>query len=336
MNRAFVPPDIPAALLQRACAALAERFGVADWTPVGQPLGARKSLVQRLASPASGRMAALKSYQLPRAARQQADALRHGAALGAGGEGFDVPVLYADYTESAALLVEWVQAPELEQVLIRAAASPRRHWEAVRASGAWLRRFHALGAPGNGRFDGALYAVQLEARLRNAPRALPVLRNDRLWRTANAELERLLQSLDGRVTPCTLTHGDFTSTNILLGNGRVTGIDAWAELRLPVADDLARMFVYLAMGDLQPLHARLVALPPGARRAQQALLEGYGTDLVPEPDTWRTLVLFETIARWLALEQRLAQRWHYAEAWKRGGLRALARGLLSGDGRANT
>ena len=69
MNRAYVPPDISAALVLRARETLANRFGVADWIATGEPLGARKSLVQRLASPSSGRMAALKFYQLPRAAR---------------------------------------------------------------------------------------------------------------------------------------------------------------------------------------------------------------------------------------------------------------------------
>lgn len=315
------------ALLGHARAVLAERFGVDDWRALPQRIEARKSSTRMLESARMDRRVALRLYRNPAAAAQQAHALRHGAALGLQGEGFDVPDLYAEFAGQGALLVEWVPVPHLERVLIRAAALPTLHWRAVRACGAWLRRFHELGGIATTRFDSGRYAAQFEARVAGAQAGASRLAGDALWRAGRAALERRLGEVDGETLPDALAHGDFTSTNILVGGSRVTGIDAWAELRLPVAEDLARMVVYLAMGDLLPIDARLRPVGPERRRAQRALIEGYGTDLAPPPGPWRALLLFETLARWLAIEERLVRRASLPESWKRGGLRALLRWL---------
>mgnify|MGYP002682467813 CR=1 FL=1 len=171
---------------------------------------------------------------------------------------------------------------------------------------------------------------RLATRIAAAPAACALLSADPLWIAALRRFEQQATVLEGRPVGSTLTHGDFTSTNLLLGAGRVTGIDLWAHRRSPAVDDLARMFVYLAMGDPLPFTARLRPVPLEARRAMQALFEGYGADLAAELDreVWRHVVLYETLARWVALAGRLAQRASFTESWKRGGLRALVRTIL--------
>jgi len=314
-------------LLSLAQESLHERFGAGQWQGEPTTLTARKSTMLLLRSRPGGPGAVLKLYHEAEAARMQAAALRR-AAAGMSGGGFDVPALYAEYPETNALLLEWVPARHLEQVLVRAAVSPRRHWEAVRGAGAWLQRFHALAEPAPAPFEAARYASQLEGRLRTAPAAAARMDRDPLWRSARARLDAGLARLQGRAVPTTVTHGDFTSTNLLIGPGRVTGIDLWGERRAPVADDLARMFVYLAMGDVLPLDGRLRPVPLERWRAMRALRAGYGQDLAQDPELWRVVVLFETMARALALGERLARRRSFTETWKQSGLRALLRVLV--------
>lgn len=324
------PPERIDDLLRRAAAALAERFPDAPWHPQPEAPLARKSRVFPFRQAGGTREALLRVYAQPRAARQQAAALRHGQPLRTEAGPFSVPELYAVFETESALLVERIPDPQLEQFLVRAAAAPGRHGMALRRVGAWLRRFHALGGIETGRFDADRYRALLEARILRAESARLRILSEPLWRGARAWWEGAIGTLDSAPLPVALTHGDFTSTNILVGPERVTGIDLWAEERAPVAEDLARMFVYLAMGDPFPLRARLGAFPLERRRAERELLGGYGEDLRPPREVWRVLVGFEAMARWLAIGERLALRESFPERWKCAGLRGVLTTLADG------
>jgi hypothetical protein len=324
------PPERIDELLRRAAGALGNRFPGSRWLPMPEAAPARKSRVFPFRSEDGGGHALLRVYAQPRAAAQQTAALRHGQTLRAMSGPFSVPELYAAFDAESALLVERVPHLQLEQFLVRAAAAPARHRAALRLVGNWLRHFHALGRIEDGRFSAERYRALLEARIQRASAAGPGLLSEPLWHRAQAWWNNALDALDGVPLPIALTHGDFTSTNILVGPGRITGIDLWAEERAPVAEDLARMFVYLAMGDPFPLRARALPHPLERRRAAQELLAGYGEDMRPAQDVFHALVGFEAMARWLAIGERLAQRNSFPERWKCAGLRGLLTTLTTG------
>lgn len=331
MNSACPPPPEPIdELLRRAARALGSRFPGSRWLPMPEATPARKSRVFPFREADGSGQALLRIYYQPRAAAQQASALRHGQALRAGSGPFSVPELYGVFEAESGVLVERVPHLQLEQFLVRAAAAPARHRAALRLVGGWLRHFHALGPIDEGRFSADRYRALLEARIARASAAGLGILSEPLWRRAQTWWDHALGTLDGTRLPSALTHGDFTSTNILIGPGRVTGIDLWAEERAPLAEDLARMFVYLAMGDPFPLRARVGAYPLEHRRAAQELLSGYGEDLRPEPAVFHALVGFEAMARWLAIGERLALRNSLPERWKCAGLRGVLTTLTAG------
>ena len=325
------PPERIEELLRRATAALESRFAGSRWVAMPESGPARKSRVFPFREAGgAGQEALLRVYSQPRAAAQQALAFRHAQPLRACPGPFSVPELYAVFEPESALLVERVPHLQLEQFLVRAAASPGRHRSALRLVGRWLRQFHALGQIEDGVFAAARYRALLETRIARAVAAGSGIPSDPLWQRAQRWWLEALGTLDGTPLPVALTHGDFTSTNVLIGPGRITGIDLWAEERAPVAEDLARMFVYLAMGDPFPLRARFGTFPLERRRAEQELLAGYGEDLRPARDVWHVLVGFEAMARWLAIGERLAQRNSFPERWKCGGLRGVLTTLTAG------
>jgi aminoglycoside phosphotransferase (APT) family kinase protein len=316
----------------RAMEVLHRRFGAADWD-MAPGISARKSTIFCLSSPSAGVTAALKVYdQTLRPGRgpalQVAALERFQPLLASNGDGFDLPEIYGWFPENGAVVMEWVAAQQLEQVLVRAAVSPRSHWDAVALAGRWLRQFHNASGFTDAAFDPTRYHLMLENRITNHPAALDVLQQERLWVTGYQRFQRSGRALEGARVRTAITHGDFTSTNLLIGRGRVTGIDLWAERPAPIADDLARMFVYLAMGDPLPLAARFGPVALERRRAMRALFEGYGPDMSPDGPVWRHIVLFEALARWLALSARLVRRGNLTERWKAAGLRRLIASLL--------
>jgi hypothetical protein len=322
-------PDGPEAqLLERSRAVLRERFGTDDWR-IDDRHAARKARLLLLHCPLLGKRAVLKCYRDRAALCQQAAAHRQLEPLCAvAPRGFGIPALYADFSDAHALLLEWVEARELEQALVRAALRPGLHRAQVQRAAAWLRWFHDLNGVDERPYQAARHARQLSARLAAAPVAAGRFRDDPLWTAALRRFNVGLHRLDGIPVPSALAHGDFTSTNLLVSGTRVVGIDLWAEHRLPIAEDLARMFVYLAAGDVLPAGARLRPVPLPAWRAQQALLAGYASERLRDDALWRHLVLYETLARRLALGERLARRGNFVEQWKCGGLQALLHSLL--------
>lgn len=314
---------------ERAVAVLEREYSGSRWVVHAAVSEARKARVIRLSDSAYSLQAALRLYARPTAARRQAEGLQYAALMNAG-HGHGVPRLYAWFEDESALLVEWLQAPHLEAVLVRAALAPVRHRDSVCRVGEWLRHFHALDRIEDAALDAHRYRVLLERRLAAAPAGAAVLATDPVWRQATAWLDAELHLLDGQPVPFARTHGDFTFTNVLVEPSRITGIDIWAEQRLPAAEDLARMFVYLAMGDIFPLRARVMPVALSARRAQQALFEGYGPRVDPRNRTWPLLVCFEALARYLALQDRLVRRKSVSESWKVAGLRGLLTSIVAG------
>lgn len=314
-------------MLDRAFGVLQQQHPGTSWVVAGVPLECRKSRVIPLVERGGKHRAGLKIYSEARAAERQAAGLQYAAAMNML-PGHGAPTLYDHDPQAASLLVEWVPARHLEQVLVRSVASPSGHCRTIERVGDWLRAFHGLGGIVEGDFDSARYRTQLDARMGAATAGMQALSADPLWRRSLAWLSAELDRLEGAPVPLACTHGDFTFTNVLVSQDRVTGIDIWADRWLPLAEDLARMFVYLAMGDLFPLQARLWPVPLAERRAQQSLLRGYGGFDSRSATVWEALVCFEAMARWLTLSDRLARRESPTERWKRAGVRGVLTSIV--------
>jgi hypothetical protein len=326
---ALITPDQASCepMLARAIGVLEQAHPGSRWGVAGPAVECRKSWVVPLGERGGSRRAGLKIYSDARVAERQAAGLRYAAAMNAH-PGQGVPTLHDHDAGAPTLLVEWIPAPQLEQVLIRSAANPVAYGRTLERVGLWLKHFHGLGGLDESRFEAARYAGLLEGRMSAASCGLPPVSADPLWQRSLQWLGAELERLDGTPVPFACAHGDFTFTNVLVSPHRVIGIDIWGDRRLPVAEDLARMFVYLAMGDLFPLRARLGPVPLSQRRAQIALLAGYGGLDARSTAVWEVLVCFEALARWLSLSDRLARRESPSERWKRAGVRGVLTSIV--------
>lgn len=335
-RRSMKPPDdrLPEELLAHARDLVRSRFGGGDWALAEGRLLARKSRLYCLQSPSTGRRVALKVYgsephHAVGASLQAAALQRFHPLLAAGSDAFVVPELYDFVPGERAMIMEWLDARTLEQVLMRAALNPAAHVGAIRRAGRWLRHFHEVAGIGTELFDPRQLLSYLERRVENTPAATRRLADDPVWDAALTRVDQMARRVAGEPVGATTIHGDFTSSNIMLAGRRVIGIDVWAHRRAAAVEDLGRLLVYLAMGDPFPVVARLgPAVGLMRRRSTRALFEGYGRLEPGEIKVFRFCVLVEALTRWLALTARIAAKPHFADRWKAAGARGLVQSLI--------
>jgi hypothetical protein len=134
------------------------------------------------------------------------------------------------------------------------------------AAGAWLSRLHSATASGSCRMEALLDGVAEAIRVRFGARhgtAADV-----------ACVEGLRRRLAGFSAPTSVVHGDFWPGNLLVADGRVSGVIDWEMARLngPAPRDLARFAIAYSLyldrhtrpGHRVPGHPGLRAGPWGA------------------------------------------------------------------------
>ncbi len=324
---------IPGHIEEAARAILGDRFGGTDWDVKDRRIASRKCDLYFLDSKAEKRIVVLKSYRddvgLGGAFPAQRDALLKYHPLMKGTDsGFMVPELYGHDDAQRLLVMEWVEAPTLTKVLVLNLVNRWRQFEAIKLTGGWLRRFHQAARTELKPFDADHFRALIARRADQHADAAKRLARDSVFQAGMERFEEGSAALDGRMGRHTMSHGDFTPSNILISPRRVIGIDIWGRKQVPICTDMARMITYLLTTDLLPLRARFQPMPVEERPWWRAFVNGYGPDLFPDGDILKHLILFQTLARWLTLEDRIHERDKPFDNWRAAGLRLLVRSLV--------
>lgn len=162
-----------------------------------------------------------------------------------------------------------------------------------RHSGAWLRAYHELPKARDvetrhatrGEFIAAVEAYT--GFLANTTGA-----SSRFERMAR-QVRQLAEAVLPDMLPMGLAHGDYTTRNILVGEGdRVTVIDTLAKWRAPIYEDIAYFLVQFKTNKLQSLTQGLAFGRERLARYEAAFLDGYfGGEPVPH----EAIQLFELL-----------------------------------------
>jgi aminoglycoside phosphotransferase (APT) family kinase protein len=276
--------------------AILEALGAADGvTAVTSVSGGWDTAIWRVER--GGATYALRVFrpQQARIARREAVVMR------AGIPGVPIPALHAEGTwrERPAVLIGWCAGRNLLDAL---RAEPRRFWSLARAFGAMQARLHAAPAP--------------------AELAVP----GRSWMdwegSADAALAARLRTAS--TGPDSILHFDYHPLNVMVADGRVTGVIDWANVQIgDRRADLARTLTILRLAPVEPgtpaalfrFATRL--LEPGWRRGYRAVAGPIGgmapfyawagtlmaNDLAPKigrPGIWLQPHHLEPMHRWAA------------------------------------
>jgi len=74
------------------------------------------------------------------------------------------------------------------------------------------------------------------------------------------KISAMLEAADWRMAIC---HGDFHPNNLILGRGRLTGIDLGGSARLPICKDIARFLAHMGRRGMIPSGARSFGVDAG-------------------------------------------------------------------------
>jgi hypothetical protein len=231
------------------------------------------------------------------------------AVFGGGNAAFGAVRPLDHLADDDTILMEYVAAPTLRDVLLRAGRfhprigrGPRLdHEEAWRRAGTWLRTFQQR-MPG----DGLPARQATRDDVVDRFEAFSGFLTDRLGPRAAGEAVRSGARLAADVLPAQLPlavgHGDYAPRNVfLLDDGRLAVFDPLPRWRVPRFEDLCRFLVALRMQGVQ-LHTHGAAYGAGELdRRERAVIEGYcGSDAVPLAEL-RCHQLLITLDKWAAL-----------------------------------
>ena len=241
---------------------------------------------------------ALKLYK-PNAIRPfpiQQQMRRHRAFAEAMGEGgFTVPKPVACFPHKMIVLMEWIEAPSVRDMLRSMLLKRDVYRDVVRRSGAWLGAFHRAAAPKSEPLSVASLFAGLEHRVNKSH---PGIVDDPVFAAADRTIRELAPLADGREMEHVDIHGDFTPSNLLIEPGRTVGIDFGANRRMPHYYDICRFLVHLEAQ--RPAPKWFGSLPDNF--ALEAFLDGYG-ERAPPPggDIMNYMMLIEVLRRWAAV-----------------------------------
>lgn len=294
--------------------------------PVGRT---RKCIIYRLSAPEHASLA-LKQYK-PGVASAAAPGLQYEALMrcqdaAATGSPVPAPQAHAFAPDIGAVLMEWVDAPQLRTLLWRTALRPGHRRRLITRTARWLRSFHDLSPVAVEPLDGTKLLRKLQGKLDASAAAPLMMHGDPLFREALAAFTETAQQ-GGLEAPHALLHGDFTPSNILIDKGDVIGIDMWGARRGPVLEDIARMLTYLAI--VSPFALARAPLAAGAP-LMSAFAEGYGHGpLKGGSKAVNFVMLYQQLRRWqVYADRRMAGTGGPVSRWQQAQARALVRQTL--------
>lgn len=296
-----------------------------SWPEAAQDPGARPRLVSHLL-PASDQTAL-----------EFAGLTALSALFGDGHPAFGAVRPLDHLPDANAILMEYVDAPTLRDVLLRSSrfwphlrrgtdVGPESAW---RRSGAWLRAFqHGMSR------DGLPVRQATRDDVVDRFEAFGAFLSRTLGRRAAEEAvvagPRLAADVLPERLPLAVGHGDFAPRNVFrLDDGRLAVFDPLCRWSVPRVEDLCRFLVALRLQASQ-VHSHGMAFGAAdLERREAALLEGYrGEEGLPLAEL-RCYQLLVTLDKWSALVGSPARTLP-------GRLRAVSLGWASGFFQAET
>ncbi len=296
-------------LQQQILRQLSQRTGCHDWLLSGEAIEARECVVQKIVSPTHPQAVAIKIYRdrTPRkntAMPQYAALERFAPLLNTVGSEFRIPQAYGSLPEQRVFLMEWIDAPSLEKRLWRYCYSRCIQQADMRRTLGWLRAYHQQADLITRPINIHRYSNRLQQLLPKHEGEV-LMADNGVFRHGIGLIRELAPHFAGLEVQHARLHGDFTPSNILLGEDAVTAIDVTGAQLLPVAEDITLQLSYIAIGYPNMLTRMDFRHPPDKWPLLRVILDAYGYAQDRE-QRWFLLyvLLYQLLRRWMVIAHR--------------------------------
>ncbi len=267
----------------------------------------RESTVARLKSPSSGKSICVKIVNpKPNGSENSGSlyaALCDYHAKSDHENGFTVPKPHGWVPDRRAVIMEWVEGRNFNEVLKCEWFSPRRRHETVRKAAGWLRWFHSQSEAEPSTLEKRL-KLKLILNAFDAPVDAAAMAHDSELRGYLEVAKKAAKKVTATAMDLVDLHGDFKPTNLLISRtGAVVGIDFKGEGRGAAIHDICRFLSDLDFH--RNLIGRSFALDPrSASNDFEVFMDAYGGSVAALDRQVFTYLYFLTTLRGLVHQRR--------------------------------
>lgn len=237
--------------------------------------------------------------------------------FGSGDRGFGAVRPLDHLAAEDAVLMEYVDAPTLRDVLLHSSRLAPQAWrqrdrrqeDAWRSSGSWLRVFQDQ-MPGAGLPARQATRDEVVDRFEAFGAFVASRLGERAAGDAARSGARLAADVLPRRLPLAVGHGDYAPRNVfLLSDGRPAVFDPLPRWLVPRFEDLCRFLVAFRLQGVQ-LHTHGAAYGAAALDlAEQAVIDGYSGGATLRLPELRCYQLLITLDKWAALVDSPSRGW---------------------------
>lgn len=221
------------------------RGNVGDWRVEPQPLRGRDSWVFKAHTPAAPWPLAVKVYCAAVTGEDiaaEGEHLRRCHEQMAARPDLTVPAFWASLPRHRTLIMQWIEAPRMDELLGRAGGRREERSRLFAAAGAWLRHYHAQSATSMRPLKVASFPRHIDMLLGGEDGAGRHVR-DGIFRASYEALIEQAGAFAERRVAHVMAHGDFVPHNVFHGGGRTIGFDMVPRTR-PALSDICHFLVH--------------------------------------------------------------------------------------------
>lgn len=298
---------ISKALLTKITQKLQIQTGVNNWKITGSAIEARECAVYKSISSDYHHAIAIKIYRniQKNTSEQQYEVLKRFSQLvNAQDNECFLPEVFGRLPEHGVILMEWIESPALERRLWRYFYSKQHVQSDISRTFKWLNSFHQLADPEKKSVDIDMYKHSLNQSIKKHDLDKS-LSNNSVFQTAKKCFTKIVEHHKNFKTNHAKLHGDFTPSNILIDNNRVTAIDLFGSNLLPIENDLSLQFSYIAIEYPNMLTRSDFKLTPDQWPLLRVVLDAYDYPKDPKQLSFFLFVfLYQLLRRWTVIHYR--------------------------------
>jgi len=291
---------------------LKKQTNISNWFITGPKIKARECVIYKATNNPVTHTIAIKIYNNKinnKLWLTQYDALvRASKTLNTSLHEYFVPNVFGSLSEEGIFMMEWINAPSLSKRLWGHFYSISHMHNDLRRSYSWLKEFHKLSTPKEQKINIVRYKKILQKHQDIYDEKS--LLNNPIFKNGKKSFDRLILEFRGVNTPHAEMHGDFTPSNILINDNRVTSIDMFHNRVLPIANDIALLLSYISVEYPNILTRSDFKHPPLEWPILKLIFDAYGYPKDPKQIRFFLLVfLYELLRRWLIINHRNNERY---------------------------